>query len=77
MIEELLPEHRDKKWRDREGDIWRYSETVGWCYSRNRPNDQVLDEPGIPSHVNGPYSEFVDNPDVAEILARHADWAVS
>lgn len=44
-------------WRDREGDIWRYKDSIGWTWSRNRPTEQVLDEPGIPTYVDGPFTE--------------------
>lgn len=44
-------------WRDREGDVWRYTDGVGWTWSRDRATEQVLDEPGIPSYADGPFSE--------------------
>lgn len=46
-----------KRWRDQEGDIWRYVDAVGWTWSRSRPDDQVLDEPGIPTYADGPFTE--------------------
>jgi hypothetical protein len=45
-----------KVWRDREGDIWRFKEWVGWVWSRSGP-DWVSDEPAIPLPIDGPFTE--------------------
>lgn len=51
-VDQLLPEHRDRVWRDREGDIWRYKEHVGWVWSRD---PTVHEEPELPSPADGPF----------------------
>jgi hypothetical protein len=47
----------DRVWRDREGDLWRYVDAVGWCWSRD---GVVIDEPCIPVYADGPFTAVED-----------------
>jgi hypothetical protein len=48
-------------WCDREGDTWRYVESVGWTWSRDGGGlrDSVLDEPAVPLPCDGPFIEVL------------------
>jgi hypothetical protein len=62
-VDVLCHTHTDRRWRDREGDVWRYSDVVGWCWSRFSETDGgalALDQPAVPLECDGPFVEVGD-----------------